>query len=319
MHLALSLLAATSSALALSTSPAEGCLAAKIARTVDVLPAAWQSAVRDLVAATGTEGQPWSCHGGTVEVALRGDGGILTVTDEAGHAISRDVDAPEEVLPLGEALLAKPLPPAPAPPIANVAPPPRQPDKVEGPKPKPAGAEPKRPILVLNASLAPRYAGRSDIVWGGITAAVAFPFGSWLAGGWFRYDGPEVSVDDHPIRIKESVIGAEVARSFTVSPVEIRASIRPAVAIVEQSFGRDHEDMTRVSPRIGLGGAAVFPVKSPVRAFVGIDTELSPRELAENPYEHQQQQTPSGGAPPPVGEFPTFTMGLGLGVEVAIR
>lgn len=301
--------------LAFWAGPAAACAPAKVARGVDVLPEAWQQAVRDLVASTGSEGQPWSCQGGTVDLALRGDGATLTVTDEAGRSISRDVETPGDVVPLGEALLAKPAPavvaPVVAPPVAP-QPGPAQPDKTAPPA-RDRGPVVKKPFMVLNASLAPRYAGRSNVLWGGVTGAVEFPFSSWLAGGWVRYDGPAASLD-RPTHVTEVCVGATFARTFEVKPVEIRAGVRPSVAIVNQSFGREREDVGRVSGRIGLEASAVFPVSSPVRALVAFDSELSPREIGEEVH-----RPPADQPQQPQPEFPSYTMGLGLGVEVAIR
>lgn len=304
--------------LAVDAAPAWACEPARAARGVDLLPEAWRNAITDLVGATAHEGEPWGCHGGSIDLTLRDEGATLTVADAEGRTISRPVEAPEEILPLGEALLSKPLPArAIVDPTPVAAPTPAAPGPDRSAKPgKPPPV--RKPFLLVGASLAPRIAGRSDIVWGGVEGAVTVPFGPWGAGGWVRYDGPSASLDGHEMHINEVVVGGTILRSFALDPVELRAAFRPAVAIVTQSFGRDREDAVRVSPRLGLQATAVVPVSSPVRGFVTFDTELSPRELGESG--HPPSQPPQDGQRSmPQPSFPTYTLGLGLGVEVAIR
>ncbi len=305
--------------LALGSVPASACTSAKAARTVDVLPRVWQSAVLELVGASALEGLPWGCTGGTIDLTLHEGGATLTVVDASGQAVSREVTSPDEVVPLGEALLTKPLPNA----APLVAPPPVHTEPAATPTPdrKTSAKANKRVYAVLGAGLAPRYAGRSNLIWGGVTASVGIPFSSWLAGAWFRYDGPAASLE-REMHLTEVCVGANFARSFAVDPVEIRAGIRPSVAILNQSFGRAHEDATRVDARIGVEATAVFPVASPVRALIGFDAELSPREVGEDDRRRPPGQNDPMGPPDPHQydpTFPSYTIGLGVGVEVAIR
>src|SRR5262245_59907652 len=96
-----------------SAAPAHAaCVPARQGPSVARLPETWQVAVDQLVRSTAEPGHPWSCSGGTIDLDLATKGAVLRVAREGEDAVSRPVASPEDVLPLGQALLATPLAPS---------------------------------------------------------------------------------------------------------------------------------------------------------------------------------------------------------------
>jgi hypothetical protein len=313
------------------TARATPCVPAHLGPNVAALAEPWRRAVEALVTSTAAEGQPWSCGGGEVSLVVHAGGATLTVVDAGGHAITREVALPDEIEPLGEALLAKPGPFPDAVrsvPVPGARPPGQVPpnellgvvergsvgiDPTTAPPPPPPGppAQPD-PRLLLSAVIAPRYAGGSNLVWGGIAAQAALPFGRWAGGFWFRYDGIGASLGERVPPIREACIGASVSRSFGVGPLELRASVRPSVAIVTRSFDPGQQgqpDATHNDFRIGAAAEGVIPITSRLRAVVAFDAELAPQELAFE--DHRPDDN--------LAHFPAYTLGLGVGMEIALR
>lgn len=286
------LAAALATVAAPAAAETAACAAPRVGPAVASLPEAWRRAVEELVQSAATPGRPWSCAGGSIDLAVRDGGATLTIVTEDGRAIVREVTTPDEIVPLGEALLARPLPP-PAPPILRA-------------EPAAAPPPPADPRVLLSALIGPRYAGASNLLWGSVAAAAVVPIGAWGVGAWGRFDGPVVTFDDHRPAVRAVCFGASGSRSFALGPVELRASVVPSVAIVTGT-GEVKDEETRVDGRIGLEARGVVPITRVVRAVAALDVELSPRELAER-HEHG-----------PHLDFPSYTLGFGLGVEVAIR
>ncbi len=95
------------------TAPANAeCTGARVGPGQAHLPTAWQAALDELIWSTVELGHPWSCVGGAVHVDFSGRGATLSVAREGEAVVTRQVAAPEDVVPLGQALLAEPLPPA---------------------------------------------------------------------------------------------------------------------------------------------------------------------------------------------------------------
>lgn len=299
-------LAALASAAAIAGEARAACAPARVSPGVSLLPDPWKAAARDLADASATPGQPWSCGGGEIEIALREGGATLTVVTEDGRVISREVTSPEEIVPLGEALLARPLPPPPPP---DPPPPPAaaEPPKADAPAPPPA------PRALVSAVIAPRYAGASRILFGSVAAALTVPFGAWGAGAWARYDGPAVVIGERRAGLQEICLGAAASRSFALGKVDLRAAVTPSIAVVTRDGGRDSPDEVRLSGRVGLDARAIFPITGPLRAVLAADVELSPRELAE------RAAPPKPTKEPPRSDFPSYTAGIGFGLEVALR
>jgi hypothetical protein len=294
---------------------------------VAALAQPWRSAVEALVTSTAAEGQPWSCAGGEVSLIVHDGGATLVVADADGHTITREVALPDEIEPLGEALLAKPgvgpvlpggAPRSPGVPSADS----RQLlgvveqgsagiDPSAAPAPPPGPPALSDPRVLVSAMIAPRYAGGSNLVWGGVEARGSVPFGRWAGGLWFRYDGIDASLGGNAPAMREACIGAAVSRSFGVGPLELRASLRPSVAIVMRSFDPDQQpvvpDTTHTDFRLGAGADAVIPITSRFRAVVAFDAELAPQELGDGDHHKDELR------------FPGYTLGLGVGMELAIR
>jgi hypothetical protein len=281
-----------------SPAPAGTCTPARSGPNVAVQPEAWRSAVEALVASTATPGLPWSCTGGEVDLVAGEAGATLTVVDADGHAVTREVATPEDVQPLGEALLAKPLPAPPE--VEKAAPAPRK---------EPAVTAPRPPRVLLSGLLAPRYAGAAQVLWGGVIVAAALPPGPWGGGVWIRYDGIAVPLAEHMPPLREVCMGATAFRSFAAGPLELRAALRPSLAVVSREGDRDQREETRFDFRLGAEAQALVPITKALRAVVALDGELSPIELAHGMRPSRDREAP----------FPTYTLGLGLGMEVAIR
>ncbi|MDC3955189.1 hypothetical protein [Polyangium jinanense] len=276
---------------AASAAPPQPCTPARLGANVSAQPEAWRRAVEDLVAATGTAGQPWSCVGGEVDLVVSTDVAQVTVVDADGHTVTREVESPDEVGPLGEALLAKPLPPSP-----------------ETPSTPQKDPQPREPRVLLGIAVGPRYAGPAHRIWGGVTLSAAVPFRSWGGGVWIRQDGFSMSFVEGLPQTAELCIGASAFRSFTVGSIELRPALRPSLAVVssvvpeeELEGDKKFDQDTRLYFRLGLETQVVVPISGAFRAVIAVDGEVAPsgRAWASVP-------------------FPGYTLGLGVGLEVAI-
>jgi hypothetical protein len=179
--------------------------------------------------------------------------------------------------------------------------------------PAPAEVVPP-PRVLLSALVAPRYAGGVNAVLGGITAGAAMPFGAWVGGAWVRYDGVSVHLDPRGTHLTEVSIGAAFGRTFVVGPVELRPSLLGSVAVATRPGEMKTPDETHVSGRLGLEARAVIPITKMFHAVVALDAEIDPKELGS-------------GGPPDKGMkgaqalpgFPGYTLGAGVGMEIALR
>jgi hypothetical protein len=326
IKLTLRLVAATALVSASRPAAATLCAPARAAPGTASLPEPWRQALEALVEASAAEGQPWGCAGGVIDLVPRPDGrgATLVVTAEDGHRILREVTLPDEVVPLGEALLSRPLPSRPptAPP-PTAPPPPSGPPGEErlatrvdaGPLAGPAGP----PRALVGAVLGPRYGGKSDVVWGSVTAGLVIPFGAWGAGVWGRYDGLPASFDAAGGPMREGCIGASASRTFALGPVELRAAVLPSIAVVSRSHGiprgmplaKPVDDETGIDGRIGAGFTTVIPFTSVLRGVVALDAEVAPAQIAGDSHGHDPDA--------PMSSLPAYTVGLGLGLELAVR
>ncbi|WP_437753864.1 hypothetical protein [Sorangium sp. So ce1389] len=323
--------AAAAFASAAAPAVAARCTPARAGASVVSHPEPFRRAVEALVRSSAAEGKPWSCTGGVIELVDHEDGAkTLTILGEDGGAVSRTVISPDEIVPLGEALLAKPLP-SPSTPEALVTA--RAPD-VGPDRESPATVTPA-PRLLFSALVSPRYAGSVDVLWLGSTAALAVPLGPWAAGVWTRYDAIAAAVGDGNASLRELCFGTSVSRSFALRPLELRASVVPSIAIVTWP-GRE----TRVDGRIGAELRGVLPLTRWLRAAVAFDAELTPRELGvekdvgggtetttvpENTGDDDGDDDDgvviSASSPlvvPPL-VYPGYTLGLSIGLEVAFQ
>jgi len=236
------------------------------------------------------------------------------VIDAEGRVVSREISSPDEVEPLGEALLAKPAPapeppppPPPAsPPVAQAEPAPVAPPASSAPKTAAALAQPR---ALVSALVGPRYAGAARVIWGGATIAGVVPFGPWAAGAWVRYDALSARLDHTP-EIHELCIGVSAGRTFTLGQVDLRASALGSAAVVTRGHGHP-PDETRLDGRLGAELRGALPLTSYLRAVAAIDAEIAPGAFDSRDHADPSKETPTA--------FPTYTVGVALGVELAVR
>jgi len=304
------------------------CPNTKVGAHVANQPEAWRSAVESLVASTRAPNQPWSCVGGEVDLEVHGATATLTVVDDRGHAISREVSAPEDVGPLGEALLAKPIvetEPAAAP---------QKPLNSEEKKPesKIAPVEPERralrdPRALVSLTLGPRYAGPNHLLWGSFTISAAVPFRPWTAGVWLRYDGFSKALEAPVPPTRDLCIGATASWSTSRGRIEVRPALRPSLAVVtrrlalnnnpegpgpqpQEPLPQQFRDDTQLDFRLGAQAQVLIGLNERFRAVIGLDAEASPEQVFTRLAAHRGD-----------GSFlrlPAYTVGLDVGLEVAV-
>ncbi len=294
-----------------NATPSASCTPARAGAHIAEQPEAWRLAVEALLASTASPGQPWSCVGGEVDLVVGVSSAQLTVADAQGHNVSREITSPDDVAPLGEALLSKPLvdaEPAQPPPAA--------------PKPEPESTT-RDPRLLLAATVGPRYAGPAHLMWGSIGVLAAVPFRPWGGGMWIRYDGFSTALDTPLPPIRDLCIGAAGYWSMSMGRLEIRPMVRPSLAIVTRRVSNVNPTMpggefplpimreeTEFDFRLGAEAQFVVGLTKRLRAVIGVDAEVSPGRLISRLESHR-----GGDAKLLV---PAYTVGLGLGVEVAV-
>ncbi len=288
-------------ALALVAGPrlAQACEPARATSSAAALPEPWRQAVRDLVRASAEEGRPWGCGGGLVDLALHGGGATLTVTRTGDAPVSRELSSAADLLPLGEALLARPLddePPATpeAPPTA----PPAAPETVI------AAGDPRIPVQ-LGGGASARYAGGSRAAWLGFGLSVARPFGGWLPALWIRYD---TALLQQGPPLEEGAVGLSIARVVQLSQVELRGGISASIAKILRDLPRPEGTETRTDARLGALLAGALPLGRSLRGVLALDAEIAPARKAAEEASGEAKTKP----------FPRYSLGVGLWLEVAL-
>lgn len=296
--------------------------------SVSELPKAWRAAIDELKMATARTGKPWSCVGGTVELDVHGaDGGAtLTVRTADGATIVREVESAEDVAPLGMAMLSRPEPRDPSP---GIAPPP--PGEAPGPpakSPAPPGTPkvdsaarsiaPDAPVeervdprVIVSAMVAPRYAGKSNVLMGSAEVGVGVPIASWVPGLWIRFDGP-VAGERRDKEFVEACVGGAFGRAFAAGPVDLTPSVTGSAAIMVEDRPKKEPSETHVDVRVGANLRVALPRKSLIRAAFAADFEIAPNQFDDHRKRGDQE---------PIDEvrLPSYTLGLGVGVELAPR
>ena len=296
-----------------NATPGASCTPARAGAHVSDQPEAWRLAVEALLASSASPGQPWSCVGGEVDLVVGTSSTQLTVIDAQGHTVSREITSPDEVAPLGEALLSKPLV---EPEMA------KPPPAVQKSEPESITRDPR---LLIAATLGPRYAGPSHLMWGSIGVLAAVPFRPWGAGMWIRYDGFSTALDAPVPPIRDLCIGATGYWSMSRGRLEIRPMLRPSLAIVTRHLVLNNggpsipgvpmqqpiiREETDFDFRLGADAQFLVALTKRLRAVIGVDAEVSPRRLVSTLESRRGGETRS--------HVPAFTMGLGLGLEVAV-
>ncbi len=287
------------------------------------LPASWRAAIDDLVRSTSEPGHPWSCNGGQVALELTKNGATLHVTPEGEGPIARRVVSPEDVLPLGQALLAAAFAPVPqAPPAAEPTPGPApepapapSPPAPQAPKPVAPAAAPalatreEHPRLLFGASLDVRGAGGSGVALVGPSVSAAVPLGLWLPSIALR---GQSSVGSEGAPIGDFSFALGFARRIPIGPVEVRGGVALRGALVLRDLPRPQGQQAEIQARGGLGGALVVPVARWARIVVGLDGDVV---LAAARTADATSTTTTSTT---LTEFPTYTLGGNVGVEVPL-
>jgi hypothetical protein len=304
--------------------PAAACEPARIAADDGDLADQWRGELESLVEATRDPSKPWGCP--DVTLALRFDGSrvVLRVVRADGSVTERQVDDPEELSPIGKALLARPLAPVPL----HVEP--------DGPARSPVAPETggadavvddDAPRFRIEATGGFRYAGVTDAVLGGAGARGTLALGAWSTALWLRYAALLRSFGasgDEP-RLREISIGASGSYRLLDTPVALDLGLDASVVLMEMSAvgsdgddedeaggteesneGEDASEAGMVDGRIGLELRMAFPLVSILRGIVALDAELAPAAFAQ--AERRDD--------PKLLSAPAYTAGLALGLEL---
>jgi hypothetical protein len=301
-----------------SVAPARAdCTAARTLGSAASLPDAWRAALAGLIRSTAEPGHPWSCLGGTVELTLEPGGALLGVSREAQPAAERHVNSPEDVLPLGQALLATPLAAssevavgAQAPPArAEAAPAQAQREPAPAPATKAASAAtPASRSLLLSLGVDARAVGGSGVAWIGPTASAAVVLGRWLPSISLRQQSAIVS---HAPGIDEVSVALALQRQFELSIFELRTGLALRGAVVQRDLPHQHGEQSRLEGRIGLLTSFAIPVLSWANLVLALDAEF----VAVSRETTEPAATPNDEAPTP---FPAYTLGGSACFEVSL-
>ncbi len=292
------------------------CLPAWRGPETTLLPVRWQRALDALIAATAREGQPWSCPDARVTILPPGPGrrGVaqLEVDDVAGVR-RRPVGSPADVVPLGEAMLARtftlelpsPSPlPLPAPPIAADSP------------PWAGRARSHDPSVVVDFLMGSRVTGPTLAVLMGAELRTTLVFDRWSAGLMARYDSAIAYLQPVPDQFSLSSvsIGLTGGVRLLAAPIELTLAIEPSLGVLlisDQRPDMTEPDVdTKVDMRLGARLAAAIPISERVRAVCALGGEGVPEALFGDRHWHRME----------LPAMPAYMAGLSVGVElVAIR
>lgn len=305
------------------------CAPTRAGKHVATLPQAWRAAVESLLVSTTSPELPWGCAGGEVDLVVEGLSGTLTVVDAQGNAVSRDVSSPEDVVPLGEALLAKPLAPVESSPPESS--PDASPPEIDPPNPRVATEQPpepaqprKDPRLLIAAMGGPRYAGPGEFLMASLKVQALVPFRPWAGGIWIRVDGLSRALDRPVPPTRELSLGAVAAWSMNVGRLELRPALKPSLAIVTREFrlNRPPPDFpqaptgelivkdTSFDFRFGADLQFAVSLTKHLRGIASVDAEISPEQMLTRSEVDRSGQSAM--------HLPSMTAGIGLGLEVVV-
>lgn len=300
-----------------STAP---CPPVEAVSDVAALPAGYREALRKLVESTSQPGKPWSCAGGTIAVTISADGraASVAIVDATGRSVTREVESPEDLRAVAQALLAAPLPPpapvlpiTPSPVSRSYSPPSPSPSLNVGPAPAPP--RPAEPRLLLSTTAGPRYSGPSSTLWGAGELRGTIPFDEYRVGLWARFALPLAMQASHPERfsMQEANIGASFGRLLTRGALELTARFEPSLAVVTMEAGLERSgpesEGARLAMRLGLGLSAGLRLSKTFRALGVLDGGFTPTAVGNNPK-----------IAPALPDVPVYTFGVSLGAEAAI-
>jgi hypothetical protein len=294
------------------------------------LPQPWRLALEALVAVTAREGQPWSCPDARVTLVPPSDRGpaLLEVEDGSG-ARRRAVASPDDVVSLGEAMLARvivlevtpnPLvtdmdrdgagrPPAnPPPPASSMAPFRPRPPWARDPAGQPATSD-----LLVDVLAGAYFTGPTRAVLSGPELRAALVQGRWLGALIARYDSAIAFLQHVPDQFSLASITVGIAGGYRLltAPIELTASIEPTLGVVlmgGQPPGQPEPDVdARVDMRLGARLSAAMPITRRLRAVCAIGGDGTPAALFTDRHSHR----------PELPSLPGYLVGLSIGIEVA--
>lgn len=301
-------------------SPARAqCMAARTVGRTDTLSEAWRAAVDELIRSTAEPAHPWSCGGGTIGLVLDADGGALSIAREGAESVTRRVGSPEDVVPLGEALLSTPLAatadtPAPAQAPATLddrAKPEPASRAVAAPSTPPSAAaatEAHARRLLLSGGVDLRGVGGSSVGWIGPTLSAGLMMGLWLPSvslrqqSAFTADGPSID---------ELSVALAFQRLFELSPFELRAGLSLRGAVVARDLPRPSGEQSRVEGRVGAVVGFAIPVLSWANLVLAVDADVVA-------FSSRATVTDTSSDEAEAPRFPTYTVGGSVCFEVSL-
>jgi hypothetical protein len=301
------------------------------------LPDAWRGQLELLAERTRRTGAPWACHGGRVrlEPVAGSTSRRLVVTDAEGREKSQEVEAAEDIVPFGQALLAQPLVAEPGE-VEAAADPAAAPeaavndDAKHGADDAAAAAKPAHATppdagvattddatrtsgdrFAFGASLGPRITLPQDDLAVAARLHALGAVGALIIGGWARVEGPSWTLDATSTEVSTIAVGPALGARVLLGGPQLRFTLEPALAVVIDRAGVKQPE---VDSRIGLGADAVFSISSHVRFVVGVDGEIAPARLDGGEGRGDRDRDGRGANDP---DMPAGGVGLRFGIEAA--
>ncbi len=298
----------------------QSCVPAHIAKSQSSLPDAWRLALDELIISASGEGQPWDCSGADLELVLHDGRAELDVRLPDGRRASRPLDYPDLVVPVGEALLARPVDEASRATTgekrgaSSPSTSPRQ-DSPRAPSPALPTNGTHDPRLLIDAAFVGRVSAAVDAFWTGASLRVIVPYGDWSGGAWVRVDVPAKifqPVSTH-FTMNEVCVGLALGYRILRAPFELRLSGDVSFGVVSMDSGSESVERGETGEgsnadfRTGFDLQAAVPFSHIGRFLVGGDFEITPARFAGRHL-----------VTPQLPELPGFSAGLSVGLGVGI-
>jgi hypothetical protein len=306
---------------------AEECAPAQIGNATASLPEPWRRALEALAVATSREGQPWSCPDARVTLLLPRDPrdhallrgpALLQVEDGAG--VRRcPVASPADVVPVGEAMMARaftielPEPPPganpqPALPVARGG------DAPPSIMPPLERRSPRSAQILVDALAGSRFTGPTYAVLMGAELRTALVLNRWSVGLMARYDTAVAMLQQVPdqFALSSVSIGLPAGFRFLSAPVELTVAVEPSLAVVLMGAlkpGDTEPDIdAHVDMRLGARLGAAIPFSDRLRMLCALGAEGAPAGLFSD-RQSRRKLLPG---------LPGYMVGLSVGVEMAV-
>jgi hypothetical protein len=311
---------------AFEQAPEQECLPAWRGPETAFLPARWQQALDALIEATAHEGQPWSCPDARVTLVPPGPpqtpgrrGLPLLQVEDAAGVRRHPVTSPGEIVPLGEAMLARtftletPAPrPPPSPPV-SLAP---VLAAESAPWATARGPRPPDPSVLVDFLVGSRVTGPTLAVLMGAELRTTLVFDRWSAGLMARYDSAVAYLQPVPDQFSLSSVSIGLTGGFRLlaAPIELTLAVEPSLGVLLLSDQRpdmtEPEVDTKIDMRLGTRLSAAIPLTERIRALCALGGEGAPEALFSDRHSRRRD----------LPLLPAYMAGLSLGLElVAIR